>query len=293
MAGDVEISPPRSADADEHGVVFGEELGERDVATEPAAEAGIDAHLDYRVDLALDELTGEAVLRDAVDHHPAEMLLRLVNRHAMAGKSQVVSGREPTRTAPDHGHRPEVGRRHGAVRLMPERTAGEALHAVALADEALQGADCDWSIDRAPPAGRLARSRTHPPADRGKRIGPAGDQVRVAISTLSDRRDIGAGIGVDRAGRTARLVLPQPAGVGDVRHDPVIRQTRRRAWSRRRAHSRPSRATANHTVVTATRPLRSRLESLVSSRFGTTTSEPKAAATMATPDTTARGQLTG
>ena len=97
--------------------------------------------------------------------------------------------------------------------LVPDRARREALDAEALGDEPLQGPDGHRRVDRAPPARRLTRSRADAATDRRERVGRPGDEVGVAVAALGDRRDVGTGVGVDRAGGTARLVVPQPFGV--------------------------------------------------------------------------------
>ena len=192
-----------------------EQLLERRVAADAERQLDVDAELDDRVDLAGDEPAGEAVLRDAEHHHPAEPVGGFVDRDRVTGEAQLVRGAESGRPAADHADRAERRRRHRAVGLVPDGARREALHAEPLGDESLQRADRDRRVDGAPPARRLARRGAHPSADRGERVRRPGDQVRVAVATLGDRGDVGAGVGVHRAGGAARLVVPQPLRVRD------------------------------------------------------------------------------
>ena len=202
----------------------------------------VDAELDDRLDLAGDERAGQPVLGDAEHHHPAEPIVRLVDRDRMTGEAKVVRGREPGGSAADHADRGQRRGRHLAVRLVPDRVRGEALDAEALGDEALERADRHGRVDRAPPARALARRGAHAPADRRERVRGPGDEVRVLEAALGDRRDVRAGVGVDRARGAAGLVRPQPIGVG---RGGIGHQISFRRWSWRSAHANASRTTKN------------------------------------------------
>ena len=207
----------------------------------------------------------------------------------MPRQPKVARGRQPRGSTSDHPDRWFSRSRHRPVRLVPHRARGEALHAVLLRDESLERADCNRRVDGAPPACRLARRRAHPSADGCERVGPTGDQVRVAVSPFRNRGDIAAGIGVHWACRAARLVGPQPARVRihGRRHQITCRCCRRRS-----SQAMPKSPAKNTTVVIPTRWLRSSPLSCVSSAFTPKTRTATPARTIATADNTARGQPT-
>ncbi len=215
MARQVEVARPPGPDREEQAGMVLEELGNARVGADPEAGPRLDSELEDRVDLTRDQRTCEPVLGYAEHHHPAETVVRLVHRDGMPRETQVVRSREPGGPSADHADRRAVGGRDRAVGLVPHRVRREALDAEALGHEALQRPDRDRRVDRAAPAGRLARRRAHASAHRGERVGRPGDQVRVAVATLGDRGDVRARVGVHRARGTARLVLPEPASVRD------------------------------------------------------------------------------
>ena len=97
----------------------------------------VDADRDDRLDLALDQRPGQAVLGDAEHHHPAEPLLGLVDGDRMTGEAQIVGGGQPTRAAADDADRRAPVGGHGAVAAChsaappklstPKRSGHEAL----------------------------------------------------------------------------------------------------------------------------------------------------------------------
>ena len=192
-----------------------QQVRQRHVVTDPARELHVDAELEDGVDLAGDDPARQPVLGDAQHHHPAEPVGGLVDGHGMARQAQLVRRREAGGPTPDHADGRQRRRGYGAVRLVPDRVRREALDAEALGDEPLQRADRHRRVDGAPPARRLAGRGAHAAADRRERVGGPGDEIRVAVAPLGDGRDVGAGVGVDRAGSSAWLVVPQPTGVGD------------------------------------------------------------------------------
>jgi len=214
VAGDVQVAAPAGADGEEHRGMLGQQLLKGYVGADPAAGPDVDAELEDGLDLTADQAAGQAVLGDAEHHHPAEPVLRLVDRDRVATQAQVVGGRQARRPTADDADRRAGGRRDRAVGLVPDGAAAEALHAEPFADKALQRADRDRRVERAAPARRLAGGGADAPADRREGVGLAGDQVGVPVAALGDRGHVGAGVGVYRAGGAARLVLPQPPGVG-------------------------------------------------------------------------------
>ena len=109
VAGQVEVAAPSGADRQEQRVVAVEQLVER-WRRRPTRkrELDVDAELDDGVDLAGDELAGEAVLGDAEHHHPAEPVGRLVDGDRVAGQAQLVGGGQPGRPAADDADRASV-----------------------------------------------------------------------------------------------------------------------------------------------------------------------------------------
>ena len=123
--------------------------------------------LDDRLDLPGDERARQPVLGDAEHHHPAEPVVRLVDRDR-DGRRGAGRTRRRARRARRRSRRPTgtVGRRHRAVRLVPDRVRREALDPEPLGDEPLQRPDRDRRVDRAPPARRShGAAHTRPQID--------------------------------------------------------------------------------------------------------------------------------
>ncbi len=288
VARQIEIAGASGADGDEQRAVPVEQLGDRVRLADPGVGLDLDAELDDRLDLPGDERARQPVFRDAEHHHAAEPVLRLVDGDGMAGEAQVARGREPRGAAADHSDAWARCRRDVAVRRVPHGVGLEALDPEALGDEPLQRTDGDGGIDRSAPARALARCRADPTADRRERVRCAGDEVRLLESAFRDRGDVGAGVGVHRARRSARLVGPEPVGAGYGRGGHQI--------TFRRCNHRSATAIANRTrkksgVTIPTRLLRVVPCTFVRIAFAPKTSRPNPTRTMTTAVAIARSQL--
>ncbi len=193
-AGEIEITTTAGADRQEQRLVTREQFFDRRVATDTKRELDVDTQLDDSRDLAADELARQAVLRYPEHHHSAKAIGGLVDRHRVPRQPQLVSGAEARGPAPDDADGAEGCRRHRAVRLVPDRVGG-----------------------RAAPTCPFARRRAHPTADRRERVRGARDEIRVAESPFGDGGDVRTRVGMHRTGGAARLVVPEPLGIGDGR----------------------------------------------------------------------------
>ena len=85
---------------------------------DPRSGLDLHAHPDDARDLGVEHLAREAVPRDAVAHHPAQVRRRLADRHGVPEAREVVRGREAARPAADdedvlaRRRRPAAGARH-------------------------------------------------------------------------------------------------------------------------------------------------------------------------------------
>ena len=217
VAGDVEVATTARAHRQQHCGVPLDELGQGNVGAHPAPGSRLHAQLQDRLDLPGDERPRQPVLGDAQHHHPPEPVLRVIDRHRVAGEAQVMCCAQARRPATDDPHGRQRRRWHWSVSLVPERVRGEALDAELFGHEPLQGPDGDRRVHLAPAAGGLTRRRAHPPADRRKRVGPPCNEVGVAVAPLRDGSHIAPGVGVDRACSATGFVLPQPPRVGHPR----------------------------------------------------------------------------
>ena len=208
VTGQIQAPSPARADGEEQRLMARQQVSQRHVVTDAARELHVDAELQDGVDLASDDPARQSILGDAQHHHPSKPVGGLVDGDRMARQAQLVRRREAGGPTPDHADGRQRRRGYRAVRLVPDRVRGEAFDAEALRDEPLQGADCHRRVDGAAPARRLAGRSAHPAADRRERVGGPGDEIGVAVAPFGDGRDVGAGVGVDGAGSSARLVVP-------------------------------------------------------------------------------------
>ena len=82
------------------------------------------------------------------------------------------------------------------------RTAGGSTwgRRAVLGREPLEGPDRDRLVERPAPAGRLARGRADPAADRGERVDLGRHGIGVVVATGADEADVATGVGA-RPGR--------------------------------------------------------------------------------------------
>ena len=116
------------------------------------------AHRQDPVDLGVEHVAREPVVRDAEAHHAAGHRTGLEDRHLVAEAAQVIGGREPGGPAPTTSTR------------LPDRLGGgierPALLDRLVADEALDRVDADRLVELAAVAGGLARVVTDATHDR-------------------------------------------------------------------------------------------------------------------------------
>ena len=106
-----------------------------------------DAEVEDALDLRLEHVARQAVLRNAEAHHPAGQRPRLVDGHAVTQARQVIRRGEPGGSGAHHQH--VLAGRGGGLFELPAQL--DRL----IAEEALDGVDAHRLIDLAPVAGRL------------------------------------------------------------------------------------------------------------------------------------------
>ena len=132
-----------------------------------------------------------------------------MHRHGVAEPHEVVRRRHPCRPAADDRHLlgpPDLGRLDGRERPV-------------LGGEPLDRPDRDRLVEHAAPAGRLARGRADPAADRRERVDLGGDGVGVVVAALGDQPDVPAGVRSGRAGGLAGRDRVPDVGSGHRRPD--------------------------------------------------------------------------
>ena len=186
-----------------HGVVLELELREAKVAAYLGVQMYPDAHVLDGLDLAGDDVAGQAPLRDAEGEDAAGDGGGVVDVHGVAAQGQVIRAGEAARAGADDGDALAVGR--------PDRLGLHALLKGLVGDETLDVADGDGRVVVGAVALKLAGMRADAAADRGEGVVAPDEPVGVLVPARGGERYVagdvypgGAGL---LAGRHIGLVV--------------------------------------------------------------------------------------
>ena len=146
---------------------------QRHVGADPALQVRLDAHVDDALDLGVQHLARRAEARDAVAHHPAQMLVLVEYRDLMAAARELVRTRQPRRSAADHRDLLAAVGGHGSE--------GELVGDRVLAEEVLDRIDADVVLDLVAIAAGFARRRAYAAHHRRERIGVGQPAPRIFL----------------------------------------------------------------------------------------------------------------
>jgi hypothetical protein len=178
------------------------------------ADSQLDAEIENRVDLELDQLAWQAVFGYTQPQHAPRHRLRLEEGYRIAQERQVVCGGEAGGTRADDRHAVvRVAQLALAVDLAQHVEVDHAFDAEALGDEALERTDRDRLVEGSAPARRLAGRGADTTANRSEWIGASRDRVGLPEAAIGDERDVAPRLGSDRAGGVAGEVGLQPLAV--------------------------------------------------------------------------------
>ena len=150
-------------------------------------------------DVLVEALAREAVRRDAIAHHAAELLAHLEHMHLMSHKStEVCAGQARGATTHDSDL---LARGRGGGRCW-HLICGELVHR-----ELFDAANVDRGVDERAATAILAWMLTHERARRGERIVLTNHADRPGIVPQPRKRDVGRHVHVRRAQRFARHCL--------------------------------------------------------------------------------------
>ena len=222
---DVQLAALVRADGEEdrlEAILF--ETGQGEIAAEPAVQFDLHSQVNDRLNLRLNDFARQAVLRNAQRQHPARHALGLEDGRLESHQGEVVRAAQARRASPDHGD-PATVAQLGALSSLGGRInlveiEAFRFHAVLFANESFQRADGDGGIDVFAPAFRLAGRGAHAPANGGKRIGPASDDVGVLVPPVGDRLNVAASI---RPNRTPRTTEHLPLKISYIRNRDIVR----------------------------------------------------------------------
>ena len=151
-----------------------------------------------RVDLRLQDLPRQAVARDPVAQHPAELLALFENRHLMPHQAQIVGRAQAAGSAADDGHVLS-----GRLRTLRQRHFSGTGHG-----KALQPTDVDRVVHHAAAALNLAGMLADQAADGGHGIILPDEPDGVGIASLQHAGDIAGDVHTRRAhGNTGHRLI--------------------------------------------------------------------------------------
>jgi len=211
------------AHGEQDGVVVLLEVGDRVVLAERLVADDVHAEVEDLLDLEVEHLLGQAVLRDAVAQHAAQLGFRVEDGGGVAESPQVIRRREPAGPATDDGDLlAGLGQDRGQL-------AVGQVH-LPVRHEALQVVVVDRLVlDRRAPATVFARSGAHAPADEGQRVALLDDVDRLLVLALGGELDVGGDVDLGGAELLARrdalvVVLEVQQAIGErVELDHVVR----------------------------------------------------------------------
>ena len=176
-------------------VAVAQQAVHREVGAGALVEPQVHAQRRDLVDLALQDVLGQAVVGDADAQHAAGHRQRLEDGGRVAELGQVAGAGQAGGAGADDGDLLLLGHRRG-------------LHLHARPDGvghvALQGRQGDWVVDLVARAADLAEAGADAAADGGERVGLFGHAVGVLEAALGDQSDVAVRRGVHGAGRLAR-----------------------------------------------------------------------------------------
>jgi hypothetical protein len=146
--------------------------------------------------LAVEDVARHPVGGDPIAHHPARLGAGVADLDLVAEPSQVVGGRQATRSGPDHQHPLSAARRRRIA--LPSSLERE------VAEEPLDGVHGDRAVEVGAVTHAFARVVTDTPMDRGQRV--VGDQLtpRQLVITGLGVRQPGLDVLTSRAARVTR-----------------------------------------------------------------------------------------
>ena len=205
-AWDVESNCVHCSSADRNRVVLLLQLLEGDVATNLGVVDELHAESLNEAHVGLDCLARKSERRNADEHRAAAVRQAVVDGDLVALHGELARNGEASRPSTDHGDA------LGAWRDL-WCNIGNARRGVPLHQEALHGADCEWSIDVAAAAGALTWRRADVRTHGGDWVRFAGEEVTLFEATLGGKVQVAAAIGADGAGLLALDVALKPGGV--------------------------------------------------------------------------------
>ncbi len=186
-------------------IVLLPQLVEGHVVADVDVYVRVDADREHRRDLRIQHLARQAVGRDAVAQHSAQLRALFVHRDPVPHQRKVIGSRKPARTAAD-----DADAFSRCLRAFRVRHVACIVHRVAL-----EPADVDCVVDHVAAAARLAGMLADIRAGRGEGIVLADQAHGVGIAAVLDQHQIARDIHARGAQRHAghRLAHPTKAAV--------------------------------------------------------------------------------
>ena len=151
------------------------------------------------VDVLIEALARQAIRRNAVTQHAAEVLAGFENHHVVAHKRKEICAGQTAWTAANY--------RNAAVGLGRAFRNGSLVGRAGIDREFLDAANIDGSVEQAAAATALARMLAHECARGGQRVVFAHHVHGAGVIARRDKRNIGRHVHVRGAQRLARNLL--------------------------------------------------------------------------------------
>ena len=202
LTGHAEIPAHVGADGEVDTLVVLLQLVDGDLLTDAGTGLEIHTEIDDAIDLGIEDVVGEPVVRDPVAQHAAGRVEGLEDRHRVPPAGKLVGAGKACRAAADDGD------------LLVTRLVGDLLELeivldAVVPDETLHGVDADGAVELDPVALRLAGVGADPAHDGGEGV-LVGDDVKGLVEALLGNAVVL--LGLPDVGEVAADVLGAGAG---------------------------------------------------------------------------------
>ena len=208
LALDADLLVRLRTDGDVHGIVLAAQLVDGDRVADLRVVAHLHARGEHAVDVLLQALAREAVVRDAIAQHAAQLRAQLEHGALMAHELQIVRRAQTAGAAADDGDRLARGR----------AADGRGHDARVVHRVALDAADVDGVVEHVAAAARLAGMLADERAGGRERFVLADEADGVRTASVAHKRNVARNIDARRAQRHAGHRLVDVIGAVAGRH---------------------------------------------------------------------------
>ena len=139
------------------------QLGQRKILAQGLVAAEVYPQIGNAFYFLVQQIVGQSVFRYAIAQHAARLILGFKYRYLVAVPAEVISRREPSRSAADNGHLMSAGRRDFRFHI-------DALGPGVIGGKSFKGIDGQGFVHPVPSADVLAGMGADPPHHQGKGV---------------------------------------------------------------------------------------------------------------------------